>query len=227
MTGLLNSIFAILQVTLIDIVLSGDNMGVIALAIRNLPPKIAKRANFVGVVGAILLRIVFASVITTLLMIEWLPIKILGGLMLLRVTWSLIRMKDNENVYRVKEKRSFWVAVYNIIVADLSMSLDNVLAIGGIAHGNIVIIVFGLLFNIPVIFFGSQLVVRLIKRNKITIYIGAGILVHTALDMIFEDKFAAPYINGVFSKVFPWIVAVIIMIYGFFSLKRKAVKKRL
>lgn len=102
-------------------------------------------------------------------------------------------MKDTGNTKQLRGKRGFWFAVYNIIVADMSMSLDNVLAIGGIAHGNIVMIAFRLLFNIPVIFFGSQLV--------------------------------APHVNRAFSRIFPWIIAVIIMLYGVYSLRKNQQKK--
>jgi YjbE family integral membrane protein len=214
MESIMISIFSILQITLIDIVLSGDNMGVIALAVRNLPKEQARMANLIGVSGAIVMRVIFASIITTLLMIEWLPIKLIGGLMLLKVTWNLLTIKDNENVRGVNGKRGFWIAVYNIMIADMTMSLDNVLAIGGIAHGNIVMIGFGLLFNIPIIFYGSQLVGQLIKKYKITIYIGSGILVHTALDMILEDRLIASHIVASFSRLFPWIIAISIILYG-------------
>ena len=217
MDEILLSIFSILQITLIDIVLSGDNMGVIALAVRNLPKEQAKMANLIGVCGALCMRIIFASIITTLLMIEWLPIKLVGGLLLLKITWNLLIIKEEKTVRGKGDKRGFWFAVYNIMLADITMSLDNVLAIGGIAHGNIVMIGFGLLLNIPIIFFGSQLVGQLIEKYKITIYIGAAVLIHTSLAMILEDKLIAPHIFGSFATIFPWIVAILLIVYGIYK----------
>lgn len=224
MDEILISIFSIMQITLIDIVLSGDNMGVIALAVRNLPKNQARKANLIGVCMALCMRVIFASIITKLLLIEWLPIKLAGGLLLLKITWNLLAMKEEKNLQRKDEKRGFWFAVYNILLADMTMSLDNVLAIGGIAHGNIVMIGFGLLLNIPIIFFGSQLVGELIEKYKLTIYIGAGILVHTSLDMILEDRLIAPHIFTSFSAIFPWIIAILIILYGIY--KNKAYPKK-
>lgn len=221
MEELLISIFSILQITLIDIVLSGDNMGVIALAVRNLPKTQARLANFIGVCGALIMRVIFASLITTLLMIQWLPIKLFGGILLLKITWNLLTMKEGEHVNESGSKTSFWFAVYNIIIADATMSLDNVLAIGGIAEGNIVMIVFGILLNIPIIFFGSQLVGQLIEKYSITIYIGSGVLVHTALRMILEDRLIAPHIFSSFTAVFPWTVATLVIFYGVYITRNR------
>lgn len=221
MDSLLGSIFSVLQITVIDIVLSGDNMGVIALAVRKLPQKQAKSANIIGVVGAIFLRILFASIITTALLIEWLPIKLLGGLLLLKITWNLINFKSDDQRAGVRSLNSFWGAVYNIMMADMSVSLDNVLAVGGVARGNTVLIIFGLILNIPIIFFGSQLVVKLIQRYKAAVFIGAGILIHTALEMILEDRILMPYIPHILTVILPWAAAGILIMYGFYSVRKR------
>lgn len=212
-----------LQITLLDLVLSGDNVGVIALAIRNLPPKQAKTASIVGVCGAVGLRILFASIITTFMMIEWLPIKLIGGLLLIKITWDLMTSKEEEEQHNTKTHSGFWKAVSSIIIADISMSLDNVLAIGGAAHGSIGLVVFGLLLNIPIIFFGSQLVARLMTRYKITVFIGAAILMHTSVGMIFEDKLISSHLNHVFSVIFPWIMAIGVLMYGFYIVRKESV----
>lgn len=216
MESLLNLLLSLLQITLIDIVLSGDNMGVIALSIRNLPKEQAKMASILGVFGAICMRIVFASIITKILTIKWIPIKLIGGLLLLKISWNLLTIK-NENEINVSSsnKNGFWASVYNIILADISMSLDNALAIGGIAKGNIMIVAFGLLLNIPIMFFGSQLFTTILKKSKLAIYIGLGILVHTALDMTFQDSFISPYIFGNFFKYFPIVSTIIIVLCGY------------
>lgn len=225
MESLMNNIFSALQITLLDIVLSGDNMGVIALAVRKLPEKQAKIANIIGVAGAVLLRIFFASIITTLLLMEWLPVKLVGGILLLKITWNIINVKETDPGNKRSSSSGFWRAVYNIILADFSVSLDNVLAIGGIAKGNIVLVVFGLLLNIPIIFFGSQLVGKLIKKYKITVFIGAGILVHTAAGMILEDKIIAPLVSRPFAEIFPWLAAFLIIFYGIYVIKREGFGK--
>lgn len=226
MDSLFVFIISALQITLLDIVLSGDNVGVIALAIRNLDPKQAKLASITGVTGAIALRIFFASIITFILKVEWLPIKLLGGLLLLKITWDLINDSGGEEEHNVKSSGSFWKAIWSIIIADASMSLDNVLAIGGAADGHIGLIVFGIALNIPIIFFGSQFVANLMKKYKITIYIGGAVLIHTAMAMIMEDRIVSPYINHMFGVVFPWALAVATLGYGYFKIKRMPVPEK-
>jgi YjbE family integral membrane protein len=217
-------LLAALQITLLDIVLSGDNVGVIALAIRNLNPKEAKVASIIGVSGAIGLRIIFASIITLIMTLEWLPIKLVGGILLLKITWDLISQgAEDDGECNVKSSGSLFKAVMSIIIADISMSLDNVLAIAGSADGNIALIAIGIVINIPIIFFGSQYVAALMKKYKITIFIGGAILMHTALDMIVEDKLIVPYLNHIFAVIFPWAIAALTLAYGVYKIKRMKV----
>lgn len=206
-------LFRALQITLIDIVLSADNVGIIALAVRKLPKKQARIANLVGVAGALFLRILFASIITTLMSIEWLPIKLIGGMLLLKITLNLLNLSQSSKTTS-RPKNHFWQSVYNIIIADVSVSLDNVLAIGGVAKGDIGLIIFGLLANIPILFFGSQLCVDLIERYRLTIFVGAGILVHTGVEMILEDNLLSLYVDSVMGPVFPWIAGALVILYG-------------
>jgi len=218
MDNIIAFILAGLQITLLDIVLSGDNVGVIALAIRNLDPKQAKTASIIGVTGAIVMRVLFASVITLIMGVGWLPIKLIGGLLLLKITWNLMKedvSEEDGSGHSVKSSGNMWKAVTSIIIADVSMSLDNVLAVGGAAHGNVGLIVFGIALNIPIIFFGSQLVAGLMKKYKITIYFGAAILMHTAVAMIFEDHLVHPYLNHTIASSVPWALAFVILLYGF------------
>lgn len=216
-------IMAALQITLLDIVLSGDNVGVIALAIRNLEPKQAKTASIVGVSGAIGLRIFFASIVTIIMQVEWLPIKLVGGLLLLKITWDLINQGDEseEEGHHVKSAGNFWKAVASIIIADISMSLDNVLAIAGTAHGSIGLIAFGIILNIPIIFFGSQYVALLMRKYKITIYIGGAILMHTAVAMILEDRLLVSHVNHTVGIIVPWALALLTVAYGIFKIKKQ------
>lgn len=219
-------IMPVLQIALLNIVLSGDNVGVIALVIRNIDPKNAKKVSMIGISGAIILRIFFASILTIIMNIEWLPIKLVGGLLLLKITWDLINEDDDaeQDGNGPNAETNFWKAVLSIVIADLSMSLDNVLAIAGAANGNVWLITFGILINIPIIFFGSQFVADLMKKYKITIYIGGAILMHTALAMILEDKLIIPYVNHIVALALSWLLAIAVLIYGYYRIKSVKVK---
>lgn len=214
MNNLIACIIGAAQITLLDIVLSGDNIGVIALATRKLPPTYAKKASAIGVLGAVLLRILFACLITYILMIEWLPIRLVGGILLIKITWNFIKPYSHEEDVHVSPSSKFIGAIRSIIIADATMSLDNVLAIAGAAQGNIVLIIFGLLLNIPIIFCGSQYVAKLMNKHPIFTYIGGAILAHTSFKMLFEDKFLQPYVPDLVSLLIPYTVAAITLIYG-------------
>lgn len=221
MSELLYFIVTALQITLLDIVLSGDNLGLIALAIRNLPAKQAKIATLTGVGGAIGFRIIFASLMTTIMAIRWLPIRLVGGILLLKITWNLITANAaGEEEGHVASAGTFWKAVASIIVADMSMSLDNVLAVGGAADGNIGLIAFGIFLNLPILFFGSQLVANLMNKYRVIIFAGAAILTHTALHMVLEDQLLAPFVPHLLTLIFPWLVALGVFCYGVYLLKK-------
>jgi YjbE family integral membrane protein len=222
MTDILAFILSALQITLLDIALSGDNVGVIALAIRNLEPKHAKIASMLGVTGAIGLRILFASIVTFILKIEWLPIKLVGGILLLKITWDLVMQKEEEHeVHGVKSSASFGRAVASIIIADVSMSLDNVLAIAGVANGHIGLIVLGIAFNIPILFFGSQFVASLMQKYKIVVYIGGAILMHTSAAMILSDRLIAGYVSAHIASIIAWALGVATVLYGVYKVREE------
>lgn len=219
MDNLLTCIIGAFQITLLDIVLSGDNIGVIALATKDLPEKYAKKASAIGVFAAVLLRIVFTCFMTYILLIEWLPIKLVGGILLTKITWNFIKPSNESETTRVSSSNKFLGAIWSIIIADATMSLDNVLAIAGAADGNIVLVIFGLLLNIPIIFWGSQYVSRLMKRYPIVVYIGGAILAHTAFKMILEDKLIS-FIPNIFGVIIPNAAAILTVIYGFYIIKK-------
>jgi YjbE family integral membrane protein len=214
-------VIPVLQIALLNIVLSGDNVGVIALAIRNLDPKKAKLISMIGISGAIILRIFFASILTVIMKVEWLPIKLVGGILLLKITWDLINEDDcSKEDGCVRAEGNFWKAVVSIILADLSMSLDNVLAIAGAAKGSIGLITFGIILNIPILFLGSQIVADLMKKHRITIYIGGAILMHTALSMILEDRLIVPYVSHIIAVILSWLLAAAVLGYGYYKIKQ-------
>ncbi|WP_163192387.1 TerC family protein [Clostridium thermarum] len=218
----LTLILGILEITMLDLVLCGDNIGIIALVTKNLPKKSAKLASFIGITGAIILRIYFAACISVFLKVKWIPLRLVGGIILAKVTWDLIKSDHEDEEYHGKENKKFWDAVFSVIIADISMSLDNVLAITGAADGNMLLITFGILLNIPIIFFGSQFVVKLMKKNPMVIYIGGAILAFTSVRMIVEDALFKHYItlgNNV-DKILPWNAALITLIYGYDRAKK-------
>lgn len=221
MESLLAFLIGVLQITILDLTLCADNIGVIALATKNLPAEYARKATIYGISGAIGLRILFACFMTLLLNVSTFPIKLIGGLLLVKITWDFIKpeLKD-EGITNVKQASKLWDAVGIIIIADVSMSLDNVLAIAGAADGQLWLIVFGIALNIPVLFLGSQFVSNLMKKYKIAIYIGGAVLAHTAFKMIFEDTVVYSHIPHILGLVIPWLTAAATLVYGYIIVRR-------
>jgi YjbE family integral membrane protein len=175
---------AIAKIVAIDVVLSGDNAVVIAMASRALPSHLQRKAIFWGGAGAIGLRVVITALVAYLLRVPFL--QLLGGVFLLWVAFKLLVGEDEEK--DVKAGASLREAVVTIIVADFVMSLDNMLAVGGASHGSVVLLLSGLLISMGVIMFSSSLIAKLMNRYGWLVYAGAGILAWTATEMIIEDQ---------------------------------------
>lgn len=222
MEGLAALAVSIIQISLLDITLSGDNVSVIALAIRNLPEKQAKLASLIGVGGAVGVRVLFTCIITLIMSIGWLPIKLVGGIILIKITWDLLNSKGEEENVEIEGNKNLWRAVSSIIIADISMGLDNVLAIAGAAHGNIWLVVFGLSLSIPIIFFGAKFIANLMNKYKIIVYIGAGLLIYTALTMITEDNYTAKYITKTASILISSLAGIAVIAFGTYKIRREA-----
>lgn len=210
----------VLQILILNLVLSGDNIGVIALSVKDLPEKFAKKASIIGISAAIFLRIIFTLLASYILLIEWLPIKLFAGLLLLKITYDLIKpssqVEDNEDNITIKSTDKFGKALLNIILADISMSLDNVLAIASAANNNYLLIILGLIISIPIILFGSNFVANLMRKYQIVIYIGGAILARTACQMILEDKFILSHIPHILETMLPLFLAFLIIGYGMY-----------
>ena len=187
-------LFTIISIVLVDLVLGGDNAVVIAMASRSLPLEQRRKAIYWGTVGAVGLRFIFASVATVLLGVPYLMLA--GGLLL---TWIAYKLLVEEEHHEVAEAKSVADAVRTIIIADAVMSLDNALAVAGVAHGHIGWLAFGIGFSVPIIVFGSQLIARIMNRFPIIVYVGAGVLAWTAGKLIAEDPIVHHLIgeNGV------------------------------
>ena len=176
---------SILQIIAIDIILGGDNAIVIALACKNLPEKQRKLGIFYGALGAIVLRVIMVFFATTLLMVSGL--KIIGGLLLFWIAVKLILDSNKTSVVNISQEKNLIDAVKTIIIADFIMSLDNSVAIAAAANGNMYLVVFGLLLSIPIIIWGSSLILKFIDKYPIIIYLGSALLGWIAGDMIQTD----------------------------------------
>lgn len=178
-------IWALLAIVLIDVVLGGENALVIAMASRNLNPELRRKALIYGTFGAVAVRFLCVAALTYLLMIPGL--RLVGGVALLYIAYTLVKQKESS--YDVDAATSFWGAMATIVWADAVMGVDNALAIAGAAGGNWWLIIFGLLLSVPIILFGSTIVAKMMERWPKTIYIGAGVLVIVALQMIYNEPF--------------------------------------
>ncbi|HKR75969.1 MAG TPA: TerC family protein [Rhodanobacter sp.] len=180
LTSFLSGLFTIV---LLDLVLAGDNAIVIALAARRLPKPLQKKAVFWGSFGAVAVRIALTAVVVWLLKLPGLMLA--GGLLLLPIAWKLLKQDDAP--HDVAAAGSFWAALRIIIVADALMGLDNVLAIAGASHGDLLLVVLGLLISVPLVVWGSTLILKLIERFPVIVYLGAGAIAWTAGRMIAHD----------------------------------------
>ncbi len=185
-------LIGLLKIMLINIVLSGDNAVVIALACRNLPQEQQNKAVFWGSFGAIGLRVVLTFIAVSLLKIPF--VQIIGGLLLVWIAVNLLRGDGDKQ--HVAAGRNVMEAIRTIIVADFVMSLDNVVAVAGAAHGNILLIFIGLAVSIPLIIWGSQLLMKLMNRFPVIIVLGAGLLGYTAGEMMSEDKAVSEFFES-------------------------------
>jgi YjbE family integral membrane protein len=173
---------ALLSIVVIDLVLAGDNAIVIALAARNVPRHLQKRAILWGTVGAIVVRSAMTLVVVWLLKIPGLLLA--GGVLLVWIAYRLLLPEETQEDGTTRTVSSFWGAMRTIVVADAVMGLDNVLAVAGAAHGSYLLVVLGLLISVPIVVWGSTLMLRLVERHPIIVYVGAGVLAWTAAKMI-------------------------------------------
>ncbi|WP_075983651.1 TerC family protein [Bacillus massilinigeriensis] len=214
------SVIALLKVIAIDLILSGDNAIVIAMATRKLPHNKRNIAIFWGTGGAIVLRIIFASIIVMLLNIPL--VHFFGGLLLLYIAYKVLDNHE-EHGKGPAAKDSTIQAIGTIIAADAVMSLDNVVAVAGASGGSILILAFGVLISIPIMIFGSKLIVSFMEKYPWIAYVGSGILAWTAGDMIFGDKRIMEWFNyekGPITYILTAIVTVLVLWLGYMKNKK-------
>ena len=185
---------ALFQIVVIDILLSGDNAVVIALAVRSLPPTQQRWGIILGTGAAIVLRVIFATFIVYLLQIPYL--KIAGGLLLFWVAVKLLMPEDEGEHENVNPAANLIQAIKTIVIADAVMSLDNVIGIAAAAKGSVALLVLGLLISIPLIVYGSTLVLKLIARFPLIVTAGGALLGWIGGDIIVADPSIAPWIEA-------------------------------
>ncbi|OAH57734.1 MULTISPECIES: TerC family protein [Bacillaceae] len=214
-TEFLTALFAIIM---IDLVLAGDNAILIGLAARKLPKDQQKKVIFWGAIGAIVIRTIATLLVVYLLQIPGLHL--IGGILLV---WIAYKLLVEEEEHEVTAADSLWGAIKTIIIADALMGLDNVLAVAGASHGNFLLVMIGLLISIPVVMWGSTLILKMMERYPVIITIGAAILGWTAAKMIVGEPFLADYFVSPWVKYgFELIIVAGILIAA--TLKQKRVK---
>jgi YjbE family integral membrane protein len=184
---------AVLQIIWIDILLSGDNAVVIALACRKLPPRQRMWGLVLGTMVAVTLRVVFTGVVTTMMSLPY--VKLIGGALLLWIAIKLLGPEDNDKNGQIEPVDSLWRAVRIVAVADVVMSLDNIIAIAAAARGSYALLMFGLACSIPLIMAGAALVIALLERFPIVVWAGAALLGWIAGEIIAKDPLLTGHLD--------------------------------
>ena len=214
----------VFKIIVIDLLLSGDNAVVIALACRNLPAGQRSKGILFGVAGAIGLRVILTFFAVSLLSLPYL--RLVGALLLLWIGVKLILPEEEHNAGNIQADTRLFGAVKTIIIADFVMSLDNVLGVAAAAHGNAMLLAFGLLVSIPLIAWSSQLVLKLIDRFPFIIYAGGMLLGYVAGEMLISETVFSPlveaqhYVHG----LIPALCALLVLVAGKWLSMRKAFK---
>lgn len=215
---------SVLQIIAIDVLLSGDNAVVIALACRNLPPEQRRKGLLFGVAGAVTLRIVLTFFAVGLLTLPY--IKIVGAALLLWIGIKLLLPEDGDEGANIQADTRLWGAVKTIIVADFVMSLDNVIGVAAAAKGHFGLLVFGLLISIPMIVWSSQIILKLMDRYPVIIVLGGALLGFVAGEMLLTDMLVKAW-----AETWPhwlhWLVpalaAVLVVVVGKWLAARRPV----
>lgn len=204
---------ALMAIVVIDLVLAGDNAIVIGLAARNLPKDLQKKAVFWGAIGAVAVRAILTMGVVWLLKIP--GFLLVGGLALIWIAYQMEQEDGDKGHDNIASATSFRAAIQTIIIADTIMGVDNVLAVAGAAQGSFLLVVIGLLISIPIVMFGSTLILKWIERFPSIIYLGAGVLAWTAAKMITSEGLLAPFFaehHGWKLALYAFVIGIIIVV---------------
>ena len=210
---------ALAAIVLIDLVLAGDNAIVIALAARNLPQALQRRAIVWGTAGAVVVR---ASLTVGVLWLLQIPgLMLAGGVLLVWIAYRLLVPGDTEGGHEVTPAASFWAAMRTIVIADAVMGLDNVLGVAGAAQGSALLVVLGLLISIPIMVCGSTLVLRLLERMAFLVYLGGAVLAWTAAKLILGEPRIAELVAPQPLARAGFYVALVVAVLGAAALRNR------
>ncbi len=217
----LQFLYALGTIILIDLVLAGDNAIVIALAARNLPPEHQKKAILWGTVGAIVVRSIMTVTVVWLLKVPGLMF--IGGAALVYIAIKLLVPEADEDDGGKHSATTFWGAMKTIIIADAVMGLDNVLGVAGAAQGNFLLVVLGLLISIPIVVWGSTLILKWVEKYPWIMYVGAAVLAITAAKMMWSEPLLQSYIAQYKNYSWFFIAAVTALVVGIgYSMNNKS-----
>ncbi len=213
------------SIVLIDLILAGDNAVVIAMAVRGLPKENRRKGIVVGSAAAVLLRVILTFFISQILTVNY--VRLVGGVVILWIAVKLF-VEDEEAVETRLEAETLWHAVRIIVIADITMALDNMLAVGAASHGNIFLLVFGLGLSIPFIVLASSLLSLLIEKFPVIIYIGAALLGKIGAEMMMTDPAVGPFVapTGLAVYAVEILFAIGVIIAGRYWVRRDMAKQR-
>jgi YjbE family integral membrane protein len=215
----------LLEIIGVNIVLSGDNAVVIALAARSLPQRQQRAAIVIGSGAAIVLRVILTTVAARVLALPYL--KLVGALLLLWIGVQLLLPGDEDEGSAAQAAGHLMAAVRTILLADLVMSLDNVIAVAAAAHGDLVLLILGLGISIPLIVFGSTAILKLMDRFPVVIKLGAGLLGYVAGEMLLSEPVLDAYDQAAIVRVLiPWVGAVLVIAIGTWVAAKINAKRR-
>jgi YjbE family integral membrane protein len=211
---------ALFAIVVIDLALAGDNAIVIALAARNLPRELARKAILWGTVGAIAVRGAMTLAVVWLLGIPGLMAA--GGLLLVWIAYKLLLSQDAP-AHNVAAAASFWGAMRTIVIADAAMGLDNVLAVAGAAHGSFALVVLGLLISIPIVIWGSTLILKWVERYPWLVHAGVAVLAWTAAQMLVDEPLFRAHLEASRAAKYAVYAATFAAVFGagFITLRRR------
>jgi len=205
---MIEMLWALVAIILIDIVLAGDNALVIGMAANRLPEHLKKKAIWWGTFGAVAVRFLSVIALTWLLLIPGL--RLIGGLALIYIAWKLA-FQDKEHT--VEAKDTFWGAISTIVIADAVMGIDNALGIAAAANGSFALVIVGLLISVPIILFGSTVIANLLKRYPDSVFVGSFVLFVVAFEMLLSEPVVGNYVDplhDVVEHVLPFAAGVIL-----------------
>ncbi len=215
----------ILNIAVLNIILSFDNISVIAYIAGGLNEHNRKKAYLSGFTLSLVFSILFTSIISIIMEIKWLPIQPLGGLLLMKITYDMLKTHPGEpeqegGEYKVNNNMKLSRAIVKLTVISLSLSFDNILAIAGAADGNIKVITLGLLLSLPFLLISCRFFMKLMKRYLIILYLCGAVLVHTSLEMIFSYPPLLSLLPEHLHTIISSLAAIALLIFGFYRLKK-------